>query len=154
MSSQLHTGGLNPPPPPSTHWIGGFLGPRAGLDDMEKLKFLTLSGLEFRPLGYKASSRQFYQLRLRSILQWTLLTICSQDCTTCKSETDCTCYTWAVSFQLPSARRSFLARDNRCVTDKCKWHETAREMDCAARCGFLNPDWWALHRCTSLVKYY
>jgi hypothetical protein len=37
--------------PPGTHWIGGWVGPRAGLDDLEKRKFLTLPGLELRPLG-------------------------------------------------------------------------------------------------------
>jgi hypothetical protein len=31
---------------PRTHWIGGLMGPRAGLDDMEKRKRLTLPGLE------------------------------------------------------------------------------------------------------------
>jgi hypothetical protein len=36
---------------PSTHRIGGLEHPRAGLDDMEKLKFFTLLGLELRPLG-------------------------------------------------------------------------------------------------------
>jgi hypothetical protein len=36
---------------PGTHWIGGWVGPRAGLDDVEKRKFLTLPGLELRPLG-------------------------------------------------------------------------------------------------------
>jgi hypothetical protein len=30
---------------PGTHWIGGWVDPRAGLDDMEKRKFLTLPGL-------------------------------------------------------------------------------------------------------------
>jgi hypothetical protein len=29
-----------------THWIGGWRDPKAGLDDMEKRKFLTLPGLE------------------------------------------------------------------------------------------------------------
>jgi hypothetical protein len=29
-----------------THWIGGWLGHRTGLDDVEKRKFLTLPGLE------------------------------------------------------------------------------------------------------------
>jgi hypothetical protein len=29
-----------------THWIGGWLGPRAGLDAVEKRKFVTLPGLE------------------------------------------------------------------------------------------------------------
>jgi hypothetical protein len=35
---------------PGTHWVGGWVDPRTGLD-MEKGKFLTLSGLEHRPLG-------------------------------------------------------------------------------------------------------
>jgi hypothetical protein len=39
---------------PCTHWIGGWVGPRTGLDDVEKRKFLTLSGLELRPLGRPA----------------------------------------------------------------------------------------------------
>jgi hypothetical protein len=37
---------------PVTHWIGGWVGPRTNLDDMEKRKFLTLLGLELRPLGH------------------------------------------------------------------------------------------------------
>jgi hypothetical protein len=36
---------------PNTHWTGGWVGPRTGLDDVEKRKFLTLPGLELRPLG-------------------------------------------------------------------------------------------------------
>jgi hypothetical protein len=35
--------------PSDTHWIGGWVGPRAGLDDVEKRKFLTLPGLELDP---------------------------------------------------------------------------------------------------------
>jgi hypothetical protein len=31
---------------PGTHWIGGWVGPRAGLDDVENRKFLTLPRLE------------------------------------------------------------------------------------------------------------
>jgi hypothetical protein len=31
---------------PSTQWIGGWLAPRAGLDDVEKRKFLTLDGTQ------------------------------------------------------------------------------------------------------------
>jgi hypothetical protein len=34
---------------PGTHWIGGLVGPRTGLDDVQKRKFSTLRGLEFRP---------------------------------------------------------------------------------------------------------
>jgi hypothetical protein len=33
---------------PGTHWIGGWVNLRAGLDDMEKIKFLKLPGLELR----------------------------------------------------------------------------------------------------------
>jgi hypothetical protein len=37
------------------HWIGGWVDPRAGLDDAEKKKFFTLPGLELRPLGRPAA---------------------------------------------------------------------------------------------------
>jgi hypothetical protein len=37
--------------------------PRAGLDDLEKRKFLSLPGLELRPLGRPASSQSLYRLR-------------------------------------------------------------------------------------------
>jgi hypothetical protein len=40
VSGQLHA------PAPGTHFIGGWVDPRAGLDDMEKWKFFTLPGLE------------------------------------------------------------------------------------------------------------
>jgi hypothetical protein len=32
---------------PGTHWIGGWVGHRAGLNNVEKRKFFFLSGLEF-----------------------------------------------------------------------------------------------------------
>jgi hypothetical protein len=48
---------------PRTHWIGGWVNPRAGLDDVEKRKFLTLPGLELRPLGRPARSQLLYLLR-------------------------------------------------------------------------------------------
>jgi hypothetical protein len=35
---------------PVTHWIGGWVDLVAGLDDLEKRKFLTLPRLELRPL--------------------------------------------------------------------------------------------------------
>jgi hypothetical protein len=34
---------------PGTHWIGGWVGPRAGLNTLEKSKTLPLSGMEPRP---------------------------------------------------------------------------------------------------------
>jgi hypothetical protein len=48
---------------PGTHWIGGWVDPRAGLDEMEKRKFLALPGLELRPLGRPARSQSPYRLR-------------------------------------------------------------------------------------------
>jgi hypothetical protein len=48
---------------PCTHWIGGWLDPKADLDDMEKRKFLTLPGLELRPPGRPARSQSPYRLR-------------------------------------------------------------------------------------------
>ena len=38
------------------------MGPRAGLDDVEKRKFLTLPGLELWPLGGPARSESLYRL--------------------------------------------------------------------------------------------
>jgi hypothetical protein len=53
---------------PGTHWIGGWVDYRTSLDDMEKRKFLTLLGLELRPLGRPARSQSlptpFYGLVL------------------------------------------------------------------------------------------
>jgi hypothetical protein len=37
-------------------WIGGWVDLRAGLDDLEKRKFLILPGLELRSLGRPARS--------------------------------------------------------------------------------------------------
>jgi hypothetical protein len=47
---------------PRTHWIGSWVDPRAGLDDVEKRKFLTLPGLELRPLDCPARSQSLYRL--------------------------------------------------------------------------------------------
>jgi hypothetical protein len=37
--------------------------PRAGLEDVEKRKFLIIPGLELRPLGLPARSQSLYRLR-------------------------------------------------------------------------------------------
>jgi hypothetical protein len=42
--------------PPGTHSIGGWVDPRAGLDDEKKSKLLTLSGLEIFPLSRQTDS--------------------------------------------------------------------------------------------------
>jgi hypothetical protein len=47
---------------PRYPWIGGWVGPRAGLDDVEKRTYLTPPGLELRPLGRPARSQSLYRL--------------------------------------------------------------------------------------------
>jgi hypothetical protein len=49
------------------HLIGGWVGPWAGLDDLEKRKFLTLPGLKLWPLGRPARSQSLYQLRSKLV---------------------------------------------------------------------------------------
>jgi hypothetical protein len=48
---------------------GGWVGPRTGLDDVEKRKFLILPGLELRPLGRPARSHSLYRPRYPCSLQ-------------------------------------------------------------------------------------
>jgi hypothetical protein len=38
------------------HWVGGWVDPRAGLDEVENRKLLTLSGLEVRSLACPSRS--------------------------------------------------------------------------------------------------
>jgi hypothetical protein len=42
-----------------THWIGCWVDPRAGLDDVEKREFFTLPGLKLRSLGRPAQSSRY-----------------------------------------------------------------------------------------------
>jgi hypothetical protein len=67
VSSQLHAPVALPPrkvpPPPGTHWIGGWVDPRASLDDVQKRKFLTLPRLELRPLSRPGRGQSLHQLR-------------------------------------------------------------------------------------------
>jgi hypothetical protein len=63
---------LPPDKVPDIILIGGWVGPRSGLDDMEKRKFLTLPGLELQPLGRPALSRiilrnELFTKRIRMI---------------------------------------------------------------------------------------
>jgi hypothetical protein len=48
---------------PGTHWVGIWVGPRAVLGDVEERKFLTLLGVELRPVGRPARSQSLYRLR-------------------------------------------------------------------------------------------
>jgi hypothetical protein len=46
-------------------WIGGWVGPRAGLDDAGKIKFLTQPGLEIRHIGRPSSRYTDYAIPAR-----------------------------------------------------------------------------------------
>jgi hypothetical protein len=60
-----------------THCIGGWMDPKAGLDDTEKWKFFTLPGLELRLLGRPARSKSLYRLRYRGSIDYVYkLNIC------------------------------------------------------------------------------
>jgi hypothetical protein len=48
---------------PGTHWIGGRVSPREGLNDVGKRTFLTLPGLELRRLARPARRQSLYRLR-------------------------------------------------------------------------------------------
>jgi hypothetical protein len=50
--------------------IGGWVGPRAGLDGVEKRKFLTLPGLELRPFSRPARSQTLCRLHYPGSLQF------------------------------------------------------------------------------------
>jgi hypothetical protein len=56
---------------PDTHWSGGWVGPRAGLDAVEDKKFFTLPRIEPQQRGFqpvasqdKITCRQQYHLKL------------------------------------------------------------------------------------------
>jgi hypothetical protein len=62
--SASHHGRFNPRgKSPGTHWIGSWVGPSSGLDDVEKRQFFTLPGLELLSLGRPARSQSLYRLR-------------------------------------------------------------------------------------------
>jgi hypothetical protein len=48
VSGQLHAPAALPPGkgPPGTRWMGGWVGPRAGLDAVENRKILPLLGIK------------------------------------------------------------------------------------------------------------
>jgi hypothetical protein len=48
---------------PGSRWIGGWMDPRAGLDHVEKRKFLTLMGLELQHFDRPARSQSLSRLR-------------------------------------------------------------------------------------------
>jgi hypothetical protein len=71
VSGQLHAPAALPPGEgtPGTHWIGGWVDPKAGPDDVEKRKSLTLPGLELRPFSRPSRSQSLYGLHYPGSLQ-------------------------------------------------------------------------------------
>jgi hypothetical protein len=56
---------------PGTHWIGGWVDSRAGLDDMEKRQFLILPGLNCNPsVVHPVASRYIDLATLASTAQY------------------------------------------------------------------------------------
>jgi hypothetical protein len=47
---------------PGTNWMGDWVSPKTGLDDVGKRKILPLPGLELRPLGHQARNQSIYWL--------------------------------------------------------------------------------------------
>jgi hypothetical protein len=65
--SASRPGRFTPWESPGTYWIGGWVSPRAVLDDVEKRKFLILPGLELRPLGRPARIRVNKSMRMSRV---------------------------------------------------------------------------------------
>jgi hypothetical protein len=58
MSGQLYFQRFSPRErAPGTHWIGGWVGHRTGVDDMEERKMSTLPGLELCPAAIQPIAR-------------------------------------------------------------------------------------------------
>jgi hypothetical protein len=88
------------------HWIGGWADPRAGLDDVEKRKLLTLSGLELRPLGRSARSQSlYYAIPARSVRYELNLKIFFEQTSSFKGSKLHTRCRWAASFGIPVTRQ-------------------------------------------------
>jgi hypothetical protein len=51
---------------PKTHWIGGWVGPSAGVDYIEKQKFMALLGLEPQPFSHPTCRELLYRLHYHS----------------------------------------------------------------------------------------
>jgi hypothetical protein len=71
------------------------VGPRAGLDDVEKRKFFTLPGLELRSLGRPARSQSLYRLRYPMQIEEDILSTTSKAGDSDKAEKTGNWRTWS-----------------------------------------------------------
>jgi hypothetical protein len=64
VNGQLHVPADLPPgkDPPGTLWIGGWVGPRTGMDYVERREILPLTGLELRAFSSPVRSQSLYRL--------------------------------------------------------------------------------------------
>jgi hypothetical protein len=53
----------------SIHWIGACVGPRTGLDNIEKGKFLSLPGLKPGPFNHPAHRLSLHQCTLLALIK-------------------------------------------------------------------------------------
>jgi hypothetical protein len=63
VSDQLHDPAalLSREEPPSIHYIGGWISPRTGQDDVKRRKTYPLSGFELRPLSRQKIAESPYK---------------------------------------------------------------------------------------------
>jgi hypothetical protein len=107
VSGQLHDPAALPPAKSSdTHWIGGWVSSRAGLDDVEKKKFLTPLALELRLLGRPARSQSLYRLRYLGYLHIQIYKSRSRD----SSVGIATCYRLGGRDSIPGRGKSFFSK--------------------------------------------
>jgi hypothetical protein len=60
---------------PGTHWIGGWVGHRNGLYDMEKRKFLTLPGLDSDLLVVQPVASRYTNYAIPGYINQVILSI-------------------------------------------------------------------------------
>jgi hypothetical protein len=75
MSGQLHDPAALTPGERAldTHWLGGWMGPRAGLDDVERRKFLTLQYSNSDPSLVQPVANRYIDCAIMALLLLLLL---------------------------------------------------------------------------------
>jgi ribosome modulation factor len=58
---------------PRKQWLGGWMGPRPSINDVERRKILPVPGLELQSLGHQSHSQSLY--RLRYLWIWGINTV-------------------------------------------------------------------------------
>jgi hypothetical protein len=82
---------------PDTHWIGGWVSPRTGPNDMQKRKFLPLPGFELwlpvvQPIPSLYTDSVGWLIFVEQLLGWKLTEVLQKTCTNATLST--TNHTW------------------------------------------------------------